>query len=233
MSNQWFRLYAELINEPKVLVLTEALRWRYVALLCLQCNGMYENRPDDEIALSLRVTVEEWEFTKSEFSKRGLITKDNKINGWEKRQYISDIKDPTSAERQKRYRDNKRNYRNVSVTSRLPEADTDTDTDTDTDKKERKSRGSRFTLTQPPDDWIFYCKQKRPDLDAAQTYELFSNYWKSKAGKEGVKLDWHKTWQNWVINQRGQINGNYAKSTKDDRARAAIMRGAQSVGFAS
>ncbi len=136
MSNQWFRLYAEILNDPKVQIVTEALRWRYVALLCLQCNGNYENRPDDEIALSLRVTVEEWLLTRQEFIKRELLTTEGKISGWEKRQYISDIKDQTAAERQKRYRDRKRNDRNGGVTSRLPEADTETETETETEKKD-------------------------------------------------------------------------------------------------
>ena len=63
------------------------------------------------------------------------MTKDGKISGWDKRQYISDIKDPTAAERQKRYRKNKRNARNAPVTSRLPESDTDTETDTEKEKK--------------------------------------------------------------------------------------------------
>lgn len=129
MPNPWFRLYAEIINDPKVLVVTEALRWRYVALLCIHCNEQYENVPDDEVALALRVTEQEWLETKQLFIKRKLLAEDGSISGWEKRQYISDLKDPTAAERQKRYRENKRNNRNASVTSRAPESDTDTDTD--------------------------------------------------------------------------------------------------------
>lgn len=131
MKNPWFRMYGDFINNPKVQIVTEALRYRYVALLCLHCNGDYENRPNDEIALSLRVTVEEWILTRDEFVRRELLTPDFKIYGWEKKQYISDIKDSTAAIRQKRYRENKRNPRNEAVTSRLPEADTDTEADTE------------------------------------------------------------------------------------------------------
>ena len=127
MSNPWFRLYAEILNDPKVQILTESLRWRYVALLCLQCNESLQNTPDDEIALALRVTVEDWSLTKQELIKRRLMLKDGTLNGWEKRQYISDVKDPTAATRQQRYRDNKKSQRNDTVTSRLPDADTDTD----------------------------------------------------------------------------------------------------------
>lgn len=129
MSNSWFRLYSDIMTNTKVLVLPEALRWRYVALLCMKCNGDYDETPDDEICLALRISLDEWEKTKAEFVKRKLLNEDGKICGWEKRQYISDLKDPTAAERQKRYRASKNQKRNASVTSRLPESDTDTDTD--------------------------------------------------------------------------------------------------------
>jgi hypothetical protein len=134
MSNPWFRMYSELAFDPKVQVLTEALQRRYVMALCLHCDNKLKNRPDDEIALSLRVTLDEWISTKEILISRGLLTKDLEPCGWQKRQYISDIKDSTAAERQKRYRDKKRN---APVTSRLPEADTDTETDSEKNKKSR------------------------------------------------------------------------------------------------
>lgn len=121
MANPWFRLYADILHNSKVQIVTEALRWRYVALLCLQCADQYENMPDDEVALSLRITLDEWLDTKKTFISRKLLHDDGSIYGWEKRQYISDLKDPTAAERQKRYREKNRNDRNDTVTSRLPE----------------------------------------------------------------------------------------------------------------
>ncbi len=130
MANSWFRLYSEIINDTKLLAVTEALRWRYVALLCLKCNETIENMPDDEIAIALRITEQEWIDTKRELVKRRLLDENNNIPTWEKRQYISDLKDPTAAERQKRHRDKLRYERNATVTSRLPESDTDTDTNT-------------------------------------------------------------------------------------------------------
>lgn len=127
MANPWFRMYSEIIYNPKVQVLTEALRWRYVALLCLHCNGQYENTPSDEIALALRIDESEWLATRDVFIKRRLLDEKGRIAKWESRQYISDLKDPTAAKRQKRYRENKRNERNATVTSRPPESDTDTE----------------------------------------------------------------------------------------------------------
>lgn len=128
MANPWLRLYTDILHNSKVQIVTEALRWRYVALLCLQCSDQYEKMPDDEVALSLRITLDEWLDTKKTFISRKLLNDDGTIYGWEKRQYISDLKDPTAAERQKRYRDRNRDNRNDTVTSRLPEQNrTDTE----------------------------------------------------------------------------------------------------------
>ena len=155
MANPWFRLYAEIANDPKVLVLTEALRWRYVALLCLRCNDQYENTPDDEIALALRITEEEWQETKQAFIKRRLLEPDGSIHSWENRQFISDIQDPTAAERQKRYRDKKRDERNATVTSRPPESDTDTEKDSCASQAKRDDSMQSF-----PTFWGAYPKKK-------------------------------------------------------------------------
>lgn len=129
MANPWFRMYSEIIYNPKVQVLPEALRWRYVALLCLHCNGQYEVTPSDEIALALRIDEDEWLKTRDIFIKRRLLAADGSIENWESRQYISDLKDPTAAERMQRYRAKKRleKERNATVTLRPPESDTDTD----------------------------------------------------------------------------------------------------------
>lgn len=115
MKNTWFRLYNEIINDPKVLVFDECQRWRYVAVLCLHSNGQLVGRPDDEIALALRITVEEWQKTRDILKTRKLLEEDLKPHGWDKRQYLSDVKDPTAAERQRRYRNAKRDK---TVTSR-------------------------------------------------------------------------------------------------------------------
>lgn len=135
---QWFRLYAEFAFDPKIQVLTEALQRRYVMMLCLQCNGMFEGRPHDEVALSMRISLEEWEHTRSEFLKRGLLTEEGVINGWEKRQFISDLKDPTASQRQRSYRDRQRDTRNGTVTSRPPDQ---TRTRADTEPDQRGSGG--------------------------------------------------------------------------------------------
>ena len=64
---------------------------------------------------------------------------------------------------------------------------------------EKNKRGSR--LSQElflPDEWRKFCQQTRPELNPAQTFDKFRDYWIAQPGQKGVKLDWDATWRNWV-----------------------------------
>jgi len=65
-----------------------------------------------------------------------------------------------------------------------------------------KARGTRFDLTAMPDEWRAFCTETRPDLDAESTFDAFGDYWRSKPGAGGLKLDWLATWRNWVRSQK-------------------------------
>jgi hypothetical protein len=217
MANPWFRLYAEIVTDPKVIIVTEALRWRYVALLCIHCNEQYENAPDDEIALSLRVTVDEWLETKKTFIQRKLLNPDGSIKGWEKRQYISDLKDPTASERQKRYRENKKLYRNAGVTSRLPESDTDTDTD----KKTYTPRALLEAENIPKqliDDWLKIRKEKRQPLTITSLKSTKREAIKAKLSLvEVIEICCEKSWAGFnasYLNNQSEKNDNWMAKAK-------------------
>lgn len=36
-------------------------------------------------------------------------------------------------------------------------------------------------------------------------FEKFKNYWQAKSGKDATKLDWQKTWKNWIINVKERL----------------------------
>jgi hypothetical protein len=127
MAQPWFRMYAEFCTDPKIQFLSEALQRRYVFALCVTCNGELEKVTDEELAFAMRITPEEWAETKKVFIEKGLFTAEGRVKNWEKRQYKSDVADPTNKERQQRYRNGKRNG---GVTE---EKRTDTDTDTEKD----------------------------------------------------------------------------------------------------
>lgn len=61
-------------------------------------------------------------------------------------------------------------------------------------------RGSRL-----PDDWrptvdglVYAARHGFDGSSVERLAERFRNYWHAKAGADAAKLDWHKTWCNWV-----------------------------------
>jgi hypothetical protein len=56
-----------------------------------------------------------------------------------------------------------------------------------------------------PDDWnpteemLATARSRCPGVDLKIETEKFRNYWQSKAGKDATKLDWGKTWVNWIL----------------------------------
>lgn len=67
-----------------------------------------------------------------------------------------------------------------------------------------------------PREWRQEAAAKRaehrlPPIDLDLEAEKFTNFWLSKSGGGGAKLDWHRTWVNWALNarpdMRGQANG--------------------------
>ncbi len=124
MANQWFRMYAEFANDPKVQMMSETDQRRYVMLLCIRCNGDVTLQ-DVEVAFQLRISNEEWAITKALFVSKSLITDDNKPTAWDKRQFASD----SSAARVAKHRAKVKEACNVTVT---PQNRTDTDTEEET-----------------------------------------------------------------------------------------------------
>lgn len=62
-------------------------------------------------------------------------------------------------------------------------------------------RGSRLTDDwQPTPDDIAWAKTEHPGIDGRLETEKFRNHWMSKSGKDATKLDWSRTWRNWIIN---------------------------------
>ena len=70
-------------------------------------------------------------------------------------------------------------------------------------KASPKNRGCRLpTDWSLPSDWRAWAINR--GLSAGLTEiegERFANYWISAAGSKGVKLDWQRTWQNWVLDK--------------------------------
>jgi uncharacterized protein YdaU (DUF1376 family) len=67
----------------------------------------------------------------------------------------------------------------------------------------KTQRGSRLpTDWSLPVDWKTWAEAERPDLNAEKVAESFKDFWISKPGAGGVKLNWEATWRNWVRSQK-------------------------------
>lgn len=92
--------------------------------------------------------------------------------------------------------------------SRLPDSKGSLVTADATPKPAKAPKAERGTRL--PADWVLpktwgeWATQERPAWSAEQVRELgrsFGDYWTSKSEK-ATKLDWEKTWRNWVRNQK-------------------------------
>jgi hypothetical protein len=195
MSNPWFRLYSEFAHDPKVQMMTEAMQRRYIMLMCMRCSNVTATLRNDEIAFQLRISESELKETKVFFIEKGFIDDSWNLVNWDKRQFKSDY-DVSGAERQKRYRENKRNaLRNVSLT--LP------DTDTDTEQREPKGSLSPAKLPTCPTQPII-------DLYHAELPELPSIKILSDLRKKAIGTFWK-----WVLTSKRTDGENRANGADE------------------
>ena len=72
-------------------------------------------------------------------------------------------------------------------------------------------RGSRLTLEALPQEWEQWTREHRPDLDPAETFDRFRDFWAAKPGKDGRKTDWLATWRNWCRRETAPVNGRHPR----------------------
>lgn len=106
---KWFRLYTDVIHDPKVQKLPPQLFKDWINVLCLAAQ--YEGKIPaviDDVAFSLRLSAPRTKKLLADLSESGLLdVSETEItpHNWENRQYKSDV----STERVKRFRQAKRN----------------------------------------------------------------------------------------------------------------------------
>lgn len=125
---RWFRFYDDVVNDPKVQSLPADLFKSWINILCVASKNGGVLPELSHLAFALRCDLDAVTEMSQALQQVGLLDKKgSKLipHNWNKRQFKSD----TSAERTKRYRDNKRD---VTVTP------PDTDYRTDTEKKVSK-----------------------------------------------------------------------------------------------
>jgi hypothetical protein len=98
----WLRLWTDFVHDPKVQMLPETMRHRYVMLLCYTGLRLIPTDDDAAVGYALRLSAKETQRTKAALIKAKLIGKDWKPLAWDRRQRASDH---DAAERKRRQRE--------------------------------------------------------------------------------------------------------------------------------
>lgn len=125
--SRWFRLYDDLVDDPKIQRLPGETVKALLNLWCLASQNDGLLPAADDIAFKLRMKPAKVEQLLSVLGECGLIDSDDaglRPHNWNARQYKSDVADPTAASRQKAYRDRLKN-RNGTVTNTDTRAETE------------------------------------------------------------------------------------------------------------
>jgi hypothetical protein len=165
----WLRLYTEIIDDEKLLLLAFEDRWHYIALLACKGRGILDKDEDPQlmmrkVAKKLGVTTDVLDEVARRLAEVGLIERQTlQPLAWGERQFRSDA-DPTAAERKRRQREKAKNGSDTDE-SRVTGTDvtrTDTDTDTDSDTEAAKALAPDGAQNNPPDPPAEDTKPEKP-----------------------------------------------------------------------
>jgi hypothetical protein len=76
------------------------------------------------------------------------------------------------------------------------------------------TKGTRLSQDWRPSEKGWEFAKAKLGGQAEVEFEKFQNYWLAKSGQNATKLDWDRTWHNWVLSARnasratGRSNGN-------------------------
>lgn len=96
------------------------------------------------------------------------------------------------------------------------------------------SGGAAKRGTRIPDPFVVtpemaaWAKARTPLVNGRLATERFINFWTAKTGKDATKLDWLRTWQNWLLKDQEQREARGGvKPSKDERALSVVEMGAR------
>jgi hypothetical protein len=123
VMTRWFRVYDDLVDDPKLQRIDPALFKALINLWCLVSANGGVLPPIEEIAFKLRMKPEKVQRILKELQAAGLVDNDERgvrPHNWDQRQFINDV----STSRVKRFRKRRGNVSSV-VSETAPEAETE------------------------------------------------------------------------------------------------------------
>lgn len=207
MSQLWFRMYAEAVDDEKLRLLAFEDRWHYVAILCLKALGTLDSEApflERRVALKLGMQPALLDEVKRRLIEVQLIDDEWQPIAWDKRQFKSDH---DAAERKKKQR-NRDRLKDVTT----PNSDSHNKVTTpEQNRAEQKQSRAESPATRLPDHFALTEERRKladaEGLDPIRTLENFRDYWKSVPGSRGRKLDWEATWRKWCRSEYNRPTG--------------------------
>jgi hypothetical protein len=88
---------------------------------------------------------------------------------------------------------------------------------------EARKRGTRLNdLFEVTPAMVTWAAENAPDVNGKRATEMFMNYYKSKSGQAGVRVDWVLTWKNWLLKDQQTAEERRTKPTPEQRARQTL-----------
>jgi hypothetical protein len=202
---RWFRMYDEILDDPKVQKLSPADFKAWINLLCLSSRNDGRLPTIADIAFALRETEDAVSTVLERLLNGGLIERRSggadgahyAPNKWEERQYKSD----TSTGRVKRFRE-----RSKPVTETAP--DTETDTETDKEEKIMPEKSGKYVFcghTVKLTSSHFYSWKRLfrtiPDIEAELS--TIDDWWQSQPKDKR---------ENWFLATKGMLNKRHQEN---------------------
>lgn len=228
MSEYWWRAYDGAVDHPKLCLLSDRAHRGWFNLLCVAAANDGVLPAMEVLTVKLRLPRKKIEAIIAELVNRALLDEVDgtlRPHNWDRRQFKSDVTDPTAAQRMQRYRNRHRNAdrneRNDPVTVTPPILQT-TETDTEAERKKGKGPTRKRAATTPkvelPENWL-----PSEDLTAAENGELerMRDWARANAIR---RADWLATWRNWkrraleFQQQRARTNGHHRKQSGTELA---------------
>ena len=223
VTNPWFRIHSELLNDPKVQQLDGETFKIWVNLLCATNDAVASTLQSVACPFLLRIPEETFATAYATLHDAGLLIEVDggfQPKGWKKRQFLSD----NSTERSRKHREKKRKDEqggngdgNVpgNVAETPPDSDADTDSDTEKEppvipqgddhdlyEKPKVKRATQIADGFPDATAMkaatkYWRDQGRSDLNARTEAAAFRDN-KLQNGK--THKDWKAAWRTWLRN---------------------------------
>jgi hypothetical protein len=118
----WWRFWNEAIDDPKILQLSDPVKWTWMCLLTAASENNGYLPPSKTCAIRCRLTEKETNKRVEILIAAGLLDRRGEAvapHNWTGRQFITDALDPTASVRKERYWNGKRNGKGTPMDTDL------------------------------------------------------------------------------------------------------------------